>query len=407
MSLRPVRLVLIATAALLLTPSAASAAWTVSPTPNVAGADTYLSAVDCSSAKSCMAVGYALFQANGSEPFRETTVAERWNGRSWQMVPTPDTPSATTPTSLNGVSCPRPNVCFAVGLTSRLGGPGGDGRIPVIERWDGTSWSHQPSPDVGNGALDAVSCSGLRACTAVGGTFRPGGFDEHTLAERWDGTGWRVQSTPVVSGSGFSSFFGVSCPLKRTCTAVGDSTAAASPFPSSPLVERWDGRINAWGLQAAPKPAGADDAGFSGVSCPHGPVCFAVGSSVRNIPFVGTRTLTLAERRAGSSWSIMPSPNQTPPPQAQVNSELVGVSCPGRRACHAVGDGYGVDPSGAAAFRPIAEGFDGASWQLESTPSTSGDTRLTGVSCPSRFFCMAVGGTDDLPVRTLAAKWTP
>jgi hypothetical protein len=44
-----------------------------------------------------MAVGYALFQANGSEPFREATVAERWNGRSWQMVPTPDTPSATTP----------------------------------------------------------------------------------------------------------------------------------------------------------------------------------------------------------------------------------------------------------------------------------------------------------------------
>jgi hypothetical protein len=354
-----------------------------------------------------MAVGYALFQANGSEPFREATVAERWNGTSWQMVPTPDTPSATTPL-LNGVSCPRPNVCFAVGGS---GSPSAspDLRAPQIERWNGASWSHQPSPDVGNGGLSAVSCSGLRDCTAVGNTFRPGGLDEQSLAERWDGTGWHVQSTPVAPGSGFSSLFGVSCPLKRTCTAVGDSTGAASPFPSSPLVERWDGRINAWELEAAPKPAGARDAGFSGVSCPHGPVCFAVGGSARNIPFVGTQGLTLAERRVGSSWSVMPTPNQTPPPQAQSNSELEGVSCPGRRACHAVGDAYGVDPSG---FRAIAEGFDGANWQLESTPSTGkSDSPLTGVSCPRRLFCMAVGSTGDFsmggPAFALAEQWTP
>ena len=349
-----------------------------------------------------MAVGFALFRGSGSEPPLLATVAERWDGKSWQIVPTPDMPSATG-ISLGGVSCPRPNVCFAVG-GSATPSDSPDLRAPQIERWDGTSWSHQPSPDVGNGFLSDVSCSGLRACTAVGGTFRPGGTDEHTLAERWDGTGWRVQSAPVP-GSDFDGFFGVSCPLKRTCTAVGASFPAASPF-ISPLVERWDGRINAWGLQAAPKPAGADGAAFSGVSCPHGPVCFAVGRSVRNIPFVGTPNLTLAERRAGSSWSVMPTPNQTPPPQVQVNSELDGVSCPGRRACHAVGDGYGVDPSGTAAFRPIAEGFDGASWQLESTPSTGGDTRLSGVSCPNRSFCMAVGSTGD-PVATLAAKWTP
>ena len=41
-------------------------------------------------------------------------MAERWDGTSWQIVPTPDPPSAT-PISLNGVSCPWPNVCFAVG----------------------------------------------------------------------------------------------------------------------------------------------------------------------------------------------------------------------------------------------------------------------------------------------------
>ena len=219
MSLRSVHLVLFATAALLLAPSAASAAWTVSPTPNVAGADTYLSGVDCSSANSCMAVGYAIFQGGGGDPPRLTTVAERWDGTSWQIVPTPDPPSATGIT-LSGVSCPRPNVCFAVGGSASVSSSP-DTRAPMIERWNGTSWSHQPSPDVGNGGLSAVSCSGVQDCTAVGGTFRPGGTDEQPLAERWDGTGWRVQSTPVVPGSVFSGLRGVSCPLKRTCTAVG------------------------------------------------------------------------------------------------------------------------------------------------------------------------------------------
>src|SRR6187401_3533490 len=127
MSLRSVRLVLFAAAALLLTPSAASAAWTLTPTPIVTGAvSTSLSAVDCSSAQSCMAVGHTNVGAPGG-----TSVAERWDGASWQVVPTPNPPGATF-SSLNGVSCPWPNVCFAVG-SSDSG--------PLVELWDGTKWS--------------------------------------------------------------------------------------------------------------------------------------------------------------------------------------------------------------------------------------------------------------------------
>ena len=175
MSLRSVRLVLFATAALLLTPSAASAAWTVSPTPNVAGAnDTSLNAVDCTSANSCMAVGGTII-CNDTPPCTinptYSTVAEHWDGTSWKIVPTPD-PFSSTPISLNGVSCPRPNVCFAVGSSE-------SSSTPLIELWNGTSWSHQPSPAVPGGALRAVSCSRLLACTAIG--------DDATssLAERW------------------------------------------------------------------------------------------------------------------------------------------------------------------------------------------------------------------------------
>ena len=407
MSLRSFRLVLFAIAALLLTPSAASAAWTVTPTPNVAGADdTFLNAVDCSSASSCMAVGNATFTP-AFRVFRSTTVAERWDGTSWQIVPSPNPPEASS-SSLHGISCPRRNVCFAVGSWSTPPpnlpppyGPPGIGR-PLIERWDGTSWSIQPSPDVAHGNLDAVSCSGLRACTAVGSVS---GAPITTLAERWDGTGWHVQSTPNPTGSESRQLSSVSCPLKRTCTAVGTATTFnASGGHSSPLVERWFGRVNAWGLEAAPKPGGFDS-GFSGVSCPDGRVCFAVGASLSSLGIV-----TFAERRIGSSWSIMPTPNPGPyqgPNGPVFNAQLSSVSCPGRRSCHAVGIGF---PVADDQFGTFAERFDGVSWQLESIPTAGLQVSdLSGVSCPSRLFCMAVGtvlGSSGAPA-TLSAKWTP
>jgi hypothetical protein len=323
-----------------------------------------------------------------------STVAERWDGRSWQIVPTPD-PFSATFISLNGISCPRPNVCFAVGSSGS-----GSSSEPLIELWNGTSWSHQQSPDVGNGGLSAVSCSGLLACTAIGGSDASG-----TLAERWDGTGWHVQSVPDAPGSQSSVLSDVSCPLKRTCTAVGQTNGVT--IPVAPLVERWFGRVNSWGLQAAPKPDGADIAQFSGVSCPDGRVCFAVGASLGPPgPFFERDVTTLAERRIGSRWSVMPTPNPTPQPGSRVFADLFDVSCPGRQACHAVGEGF---TSGGQIA--IAERFDGRSWQLESIPYpySGSSPSLADVSCPSRLFCMAVGSdfAGLFHAFTLAAKWTP
>ena len=357
-----------------------------------------------------MAVGDALStQAGMATPnaptapisFTSTTVAEHWDGTSWQIVPTPNPPGATF-SSLNGVSCPRPSICFAVGDYGT--DPNSPVARPLIELWDGTSWSIQPAEDVGNGALGAVSCSGPLACTAVGG-LRASPFGGE-LAMRWDGTRWIVQNAPNPEDPTTEfQLTDVSCPLKRTCTVVGwsiplDGSGLSS---SSPLVQRWFGRINTWGLQAAPKPAGAETAGLSGVSCPDGPTCFAVGwFGIPSIPSIGIGTL--AERRVGSSWSVMPTPNPTQPPGSGVNAQLLGVSCPRRRACHAVGTGVGS----AGDFIAIAERFDGASWQLESIPTNGLEApTLRDVSCPSRLFCMAVGGSGGVSGGTLAAQWTP
>jgi hypothetical protein len=323
-----------------------------------------------------MAVGYA---HGPTPPGQATTLAERWDGTSWQIVPTPNPPGATN-SSLDGISCPRRNVCFAVGRSGSS-----TTSVPLVELWNGTSWSIQQSPVIRGGTLTDIDCSGIRACTAVGYG------NVGTLAERWNGTGWNVQSTPIATGAERSSLYGVSCPLRRTCTAVGLTTTGGV---DTPLVERWFGRVNAWGVQAAPTPAGAEGADLFGVSCPDARVCMAVGASRAHM---GPASV-LAERRIGSTWSILPISD--PPQGIFPGTGLGAVSCPARRACHATG----TSESGL-----IAERFNGARWHREPLPAAPSAAFLPGLSCPSRRFCMAVGGLLNMENvgATLAAKWTP
>jgi hypothetical protein len=362
MSLRPFRLIWLATAALLLAPSVASAGWTVPPTPNAGPNSNILQGVDCTSADSCIAVGVG-----------EGPLVERWDGASWQILPSP------MGGVLHDVACPWPQFCFAVG-------EGGSG--PLVEVWNGTRWSAQSTPAVPGAALYAVSCSAIVACTAVGrgpnGT--PGATE--ALAMRWEGAGWHVQPTPNPPGD--DQLNGVSCPLKRTCTAVGGSTTGSgtSTTVKSPFITRWYGRVNTWGLQSAPKPEGAEDASLEGVSCPVAPICVAVGSSNTHL---GNPT-GLTERRIGADWSVLTNP-PLPPNRF---SALYAVGCPTLASCRA------VEPN--EAWR-----FDGTSWQIESIPyAPLPNLSLGDISCPSRFFCMAVGAYGISHFSGAAsAKWTP
>lgn len=64
----------------------------------------------------------------------------------------------------------------------------------IAERWNGTTWTVQPTPSpAGEAGLSAVACSGPASCAAVGLTSTNGGGK--VLAERWNGTKWQVQPT--------------------------------------------------------------------------------------------------------------------------------------------------------------------------------------------------------------------
>ena len=155
--------------------------------------------------------------------------------------------SVATPSSLAAVSCPTLTACIAVGAQ------GGTTSSALAERRDGQSWKVVPTPATGaaDTYLTAVSCSAPTACTAVGYT-QPGqglAYPGTLLAERWNGSTWAIQSIPEPSGKNVGAYAsGVSCPSVNRCVAVG--FYAINGAGEHTIAENWNG--TSWSLQTFP-----------------------------------------------------------------------------------------------------------------------------------------------------------
>jgi hypothetical protein len=211
--------------------------------------------------------------------------------------------------------------------------------------------------------LGAVSCPLAKSCTAVGEYFNAGGT-ELTLAEHWNGSKWSIQSTRNPAGAADSLLRGVSCISARACVAVGNEVTSAGAI--LPLAERWNGR--SWKL-IPPAPGGP----LAAVSCSSASACTAVGGA-------GS---PLAERWNGSTWTIQP----IAPLSGATSTALNGVSCPSATACVAVGHWV----NGGHTFA-LAERWNGSAWFFELPPNQSSSFNdLSAVSCPALTACSAVG----------------
>jgi hypothetical protein len=217
--------------------------------------------------------------------------ARRWNGRKWTVAAAVNLPAAGN--SLASVSCTSKRACTAVGSTSYLDQTLGYVDAPLIERWDGKTWSVQPALSPAGAAsanLDGVSCTSSRVCTAVGRAIETiGGFSWTAVAiiERWNGSSWSLQDTMSVSPPG-STLFGVSCVPGTACVAVGDG-------PLGTVVQRWDGA--SWALQPSPNAHQPADSILFSVSCGSERACMAAGYS-EIASSEGNVVVPLAERYA-------------------------------------------------------------------------------------------------------------
>jgi hypothetical protein len=361
--------------------------WAAQAVPNPAhNAGTELSGVSCPSPAACFAVG-DYYSTLGNRGY--VTLAERWNGTRWALLPAPSPGAADF---LTGVSCTTAAACMAVGT-------GGVGGGPLAERWDGARWAIVPAPAPppvpvpGSGTLAGVSCTSAANCTAVGSEFTTATTSRAPLAEHWDGSRWSLQQilNPVFHGQG-SELAAVSCTSRGACTAVGERGS----LPFATLAERWDGRR--WAVQSTVNPPG-DDKPLMGVACTPAASCTAVGYHILS----RGPLLTLAEHWNGARWARQHTPSPPNPPGAG-SGQLDGIGCSSADACTTAGL--------AVTGPPAIERWNGTKWVMQRSPPVPnpGPGELASVSCPAAAVCFAAGNTggSDPPnfdALALAERW--
>lgn len=177
-----------------------SGSWSNVLPPNSSGVtQSLLEGVSCSSATSCVAVGWS--NGGGSKP-----VIVRWNGASWSLQS-----SARAEGWLDNVACTSSEWCMAVG--------GGYGEVPAAEVWNGSSWSTRTveTPSHG-GELRTVSCASASSCKAVGISWI--GYRPSSLIETWDGNAWQVEAMPRDAEVS-DELLGLSCAGLSGCLSAG------------------------------------------------------------------------------------------------------------------------------------------------------------------------------------------
>jgi hypothetical protein len=175
-----------------------------------------------------------------------------------------------------------------------------------------------------------------------------------------------------------------------TMLAASMACALAVPVMTGEVVASAAG--TAWSI--VPTPAVASGSPLAGVSCVSASYCMAVGYSEHNC--YPCYYSILIEHWDGHSWSVMPSPT----PRAQPKDEsqgtfLTGVSCISSTWCMAVG---------IWDDKQLAMSWNGRSWTLTAIAS-SVLGQLSAVSCTSATWCAAVGYEYTQSTRALLDTW--
>jgi hypothetical protein len=339
----------ISTAALVLGGSVlVASAWKIVATPTPKGAKSVqLAGISCISVTTCIAVG---FYTNSSGV--TVTLAERWNGSTWLIQPTPS-PAGAKSSSLSGVSCPSTTACTAVGRYTNSSGAS----FELAERWNGITWTTFSIPNLAGATSSlfrGISCSSPTSCVAVG-SYVAGGVQLPLLAQS---PAWAPQKIPAPTGSKGAELRAVSC-LRATaiCEMVGDNADSAGATVT--LAEEWNGKSAT--IEPTANPVGGVSIVLRGVSCASSSVCFAVGSYYQN--YVGSKILERFNH-INRSWATQPAPS----PPGATNLVLNGVSCASATSCIAVGSYYNA----SFVQLPFVEAWNGSTWAIQSAAIPTG-----------------------------------
>jgi hypothetical protein len=295
-------------------------AWGTEPSPNAGFERNAFAGVDALSTTDAWAVGH-YHQGGFNHP---RPLVQRWNGSTWSIVP----PSWTEEGELFGVAAIAPNDAWMVGGYQQ----GGEA---LIAHWDGNSITTVPHPNPGAfNRLYAVTAVSANDVWAVGEFTDP---ISKTLALHWNGSQWTQVPTP--NGEGYNQLNGVTAVASDDVWAVGEDG-------NGTLSLHWDG--SQWTRVATPSPGSY--AMLRAVSATTAGEVWAVGDS-------GPDSLTM--RWDGTQWIVVPSPS----PGVQF-LDLKGVAAISQDDVWAVG----VYDFGGN-WKSLTMHWDGVEWTVVGAPS--------------------------------------
>jgi hypothetical protein len=287
-------------------------------TRSLHGGSTYFRGVYARTASDAWAVG-------GSGWFDQSdTVAEHWDGSSWTQVTTP-TPGSGV---LNGVVATSASNAWTVGYIGPGNGTRAQAIEPLIERWNGSTWTEQTFADpVEGGNFGAVAATSADNAWAVGFTGENSeGTGQATLIEHWDGSSWTRVSSPNAAGS-MNMLTGVTAISATNAWAVGLTDNSSGQW--APLVMHWNG--STWTIVSSPNPDG--DAVLQAVSSASANDIWAVGVTSSSPTGCVSHCETFAMHWDGSTWTVVSTPN----PSSSYLNALLGVAVIGGDDVWAVG----------------------------------------------------------------------
>ena len=254
--------------------AAVAGTWTpVTLPPPPGSADSYqLNGVACPTPATCMAAGY--YGPEGAV----RNLAETLSNGTWTPAGPPPPPPlglADPNPSLNGMSCPGPGTCVAVGQYDQNSSPHG-----LVETLSGGTWTPAPALLPAGQAplgaeLNGISCPAPGSCVAVG-AYNGQDHAEHPLVETLSGGTWTAVTAPLPAGITAATLNAVACATPGSCAVVGETGQLAGDLHA--LIETLSG--GTWTPVKASLPAGAtakDEARLSSVACPAVGTCIATG----------------------------------------------------------------------------------------------------------------------------------
>jgi hypothetical protein len=209
--------------------------WTIASVQTPGLGDSALTGVAAVSDDDAWSVGYRSRRTTGNPE----ALVEHSSGTDWTIVGTPRVPHSDY-TQLSSVSAVSSTDVWAVGISQQhpRRGP-----RPLVEHWDGTSWSIVPTPDPGAGsAFYSVAARASDDVWAVGYILRNTGLP---LAEHWDGSRWNIVKVDHP---------GMRVALTGVTATSTDVYASGVHQGHVPLVLRWDG--TSFERVSMPRPGG-------------------------------------------------------------------------------------------------------------------------------------------------------